>query len=86
VLIDEKFSIYHPYIMENFPSAVILQHKTWKNSLWLLHLLLNIMEDKPKFKPNPNLRLMDQVRQVMKGAHLLMAKVLIEDGVNIRVV
>jgi site-specific recombinase XerD len=29
---------------------------------------------------------MDQVRQVMKGAHLLMAKVLIEDGVNIRVV
>jgi len=89
------------------------------------------MENKPKFKPNPKLRLMDQVRQVlryhhysycismfldkpigdniapvkakkrrrplavmkkpevrqvlnqMKGIHLLMAKVLLEDGVNI---
>jgi hypothetical protein len=43
--------------MENFPSIVIFQHKTWKNKPWLFHvllLLLNIMENKPKFKPNPN--------------------------------
>jgi hypothetical protein len=48
--------------MENFPSIVILQGKTWKNSLWLFHvwsLLFNIMENKPKLKPNPKLRLMD---------------------------
>ena len=41
------------------------------------------MENKPKFKPNPKLRLMDQVRQVlnqMKGTHLLMAKVMYGEG------
>jgi hypothetical protein len=31
-LIDGKFSIYYPYIMENFPPMVILQYETWKNS------------------------------------------------------
>ena len=49
----------------------------------VLLLLLNIMENIPKFKPNPKSRLMDQVRQVlnqMKVTHLL------EDGVNIRLV
>jgi integrase len=58
--------------MENFPSIVILQPKTWKNSPCLFHillLLLNIMENKPKFKPNPKLRLMDQVRQVLRYHH-----------------
>jgi hypothetical protein len=46
-------------------SIVILQPKTWKNSPSLFHVLLllfNIMENKSKFKPNPKLRLMDQVR------------------------
>jgi hypothetical protein len=58
--------------MENFPPIVILQYKTWKNSPWFSHvllLLLNIMENKPKFKPNPELRLMDQVRQVLRYHH-----------------
>ena len=32
-------------------------------------LLLNIMENKPKFKPNQKLRLMDQVRQVLRYHH-----------------
>ena len=44
-----------------------------------------IMENKPKFKPNPELRLMDQVRQVltqMKGTHLLMAKVMYGGGLR----
>ena len=55
VLIDGKFSIYYPYSMENFPPIVILQPKKWKNSPWFFHvflLFLNIMENKPKFKPN----------------------------------
>ena len=40
VLIDGKFSIYYPYSMESFPSLVILQHKKWKNSPQLFHVLL----------------------------------------------
>ncbi len=55
--------------MENFPSIVILQPKTWKSSPWFFHVLLllfNIMEKKPEFKPNPKLRLMNQVRQVLR--------------------
>ncbi len=41
------------------------------------------MENKPKFKPNPKLRLMDRVRQVMKGTHLLMAKVMYGGGLRL---
>ena len=43
-----------------------------ENCLLFFHvllLLLNIMENKPKFKPNPELRLMDQVRQVLRYHH-----------------
>ena len=57
--------------MEKFPSIVILQHKTWKNSPWIFHvllLLLNIMENKPKFKPNPKLRFMDQPESDIMGS------------------
>jgi hypothetical protein len=57
--------------MENFPSKVILQHKTWKNCPSLFHvllLLLNIKENKPKFKPNPNLRFMDQAESGIMGS------------------
>ena len=46
--------------MENFPTIVILQCKSRKNTPWLFHvliLLFNIMENKPKFKPNPKLKL-----------------------------
>ena len=60
-LIDGKFSI-QGYI----------RTKTWKSSSWLFHvliLLLNIMENKLKFQPNPKLRLMDQVRQVLRYHH-----------------
>jgi len=48
---------------------VILQHKKWKNSPQIFHVLLllvNIMENKPRFKSNPKLSLMDQVRQVLR--------------------
>jgi len=31
--------------------------------------MVNIMENKPKFKPNPNLKLMDQVSQVLRYHH-----------------
>jgi hypothetical protein len=31
--------------------------------------MVNIMENKPKFKPNPKLKLMDQVRQVLRYHH-----------------
>ena len=44
------------------------------------------MENKPKFKPTPKLRLMDQVRQVLnqlKGTHLLMAKVMYGGGLRL---
>jgi hypothetical protein len=69
-LIAGKFSIYYPYIMEKFPSIVILHNKTWKNSSRLFHvllLLLNITENQPKFKPNPKLRLMDQAESGIMG-------------------
>ena len=49
-------------------------------------LLFNIMENMPKFKSNPKLRLMDQVRQIlnqMKGTHLLMAKVMYGGGLRL---
>lgn len=32
-------------------------------------LYIYIMENKQKFKPDPNLRLMDQVRQVLRYHH-----------------
>jgi len=57
--------------MEKFPSIIILQNKTWNNNSWFFHfllLLLNIMENKPKFKPNPKLRLMDQAELGILGS------------------
>ena len=65
-----KYGQSRAYIMEKFPPIVILQSKTWINSPWLFHvllLLIKIMENKPKFKPNPKLRLMYQVRQVPRA-------------------
>ena len=40
---------------------------TYRKSLAIFHLLPNIvnMENKPKFHPNPKLKLMDQVREVL---------------------
>jgi hypothetical protein len=43
-----------------------------ENFYWLFHVCLiwyPIMENKPKFKPDPNLRLMDQVRQALRYHH-----------------
>jgi len=43
-----------------------------ENNSWIFHVLpiwFEIMENKPKFKPNPDLRLMDQVRQVLRYHH-----------------
>ena len=35
----------------------------------LLHYSINIMETTPQFRPDPNLGLMDQVRQVLRYHH-----------------
>ncbi len=43
-----------------------------ENISWFFHVLpiwFKIMENKPKFKPNPDLRLIDQVRQVLRYHH-----------------
>ena len=36
---------------------------------YLLRYLNNNMETKPRFKPNPSLKLMDQVREVLRYYH-----------------
>jgi hypothetical protein len=51
---------------------VILICKKWKKSYWLFHILHNnigSMENSIKFRPDPKLRLMDQVRQVLRYHH-----------------
>ena len=58
--------------MENIPSIIITIYKIWKKAYWLLHLLHNIvdnMENSKKLRPDPELRLMDQVRQVLRYHH-----------------
>jgi integron integrase len=61
---------------------MILRYKTWKKGHIIFHLLqihlpfstyyaikgVN-MENKPKFRPNQNLKLMDQVREVLRYHH-----------------
>ena len=72
VRIGGKFSMYCLYIMEKFPSIVILICKIWKKSYCLFHILHNnvdSMENSKKFRPDPKLRLMDQVRQVLRYHH-----------------
>ncbi len=43
----------------------------WKNTLFfpIIRIYYNIMENKQKFRPNPRLKLMEQVRQVMRYHH-----------------
>jgi len=64
---------------------VILNYKTWKNSQSIFHLLpiclsfstycdikaanMENITNKPKFRPNQNLKLMDQVREVLRYHH-----------------
>lgn len=45
--------------------------KKWKNALYfhVITIFHNIMENKQKFRPNPRLKLMEQVRQVMRYHH-----------------
>ncbi len=64
--------MYCLYIMEKVPSIVILVCKIWKKSYCLFHILydsVNSMENSKKFRPDPKLRLMDQVRQVLRYHH-----------------
>ncbi len=64
--------MYCLYIMEKIPSIVILICKIWKKSCCLFHILHNnddSMENSKKFRPDPKLRLMDQVRQVLRYHH-----------------
>ena len=61
--------MYCLYIMEKIPSIVIL---ICKKSYWLFHILHNSvdsMENSKKFRPDTKLRLMDQVRQVLRYHH-----------------
>ena len=70
-------------IFPYFPHTVILEGQKWKIPSKLFHLLLfefvfssccdsimPNMENKPKFTPDPELKLMDQVREVMRYHHL----------------
>ena len=58
--------------MENFPSMRILRLQAWKISSCIFHVCMaisNSMENEPKFKPDPKLKLMDQVRLVLHYHH-----------------
>ncbi len=50
--------------MDNFTLIVILKYKNGESYLdfYIYIIFLNSMESKNKFKPDPNLKLMDQVR------------------------
>lgn len=51
--------------MEKLPSILISLYKIWKKPYSLFHILhdsVDSMENSKKFRPNPKLRLMDQVR------------------------
>ena len=77
--------MYHhirPYRWNEFPLIMILNYKTRKIRQIIFHLLQNQlpsstyyvikganMENKPKFRPNPNLKLMYQVREVLRYHH-----------------
>jgi hypothetical protein len=37
-VIDGKFSIYGPYVMDNFPSIALLEGQTWKIGRVIFHL------------------------------------------------
>ena len=78
----ETVSTYKPYRAENIPPIVILKYKTWKNklkfSMFLIYIINKQKQDKyimnsnkkqAKFKPDPELKLMDQVRQVLRYFH-----------------
>ena len=65
--------------MENFPHIIILKAKHGKNtvefSIFALYIMIpwkieeGVMESKVKFQPDPGLKLMDQVRQVLRYHH-----------------
>jgi hypothetical protein len=64
--------MYCLYIMEKIPAIVILIYKIWKKSYCLFHILHNSvdsMENSKKFRPDTKLRLMDQIRQVLRYYH-----------------
>jgi len=59
VRIYGKFSIYCPYIMDYFPYILISNIKQWKKYGSIFHLswyLVDIMENKRKFSPDPGSR------------------------------
>ena len=45
--------------------------ENWENALFfhIITIFYNIMENKQKFRPNPRLKLMEQIRQVMRYQH-----------------
>ena len=75
---SNKWKTFHHirlYRWKDFPLIMILNHKTWKKALLfstyynllcqipLIAILKGVnMENMPKFRPNPNLKLMAQVR------------------------
>lgn len=58
--------------MEKIPSIAILLYKIWKKAYWIFHILhdrLDSMENSKKFRHDPKLGLVDQVRQVLQYHH-----------------
>ncbi len=72
LLIGGKFSTYHSYMMECFPSIFILKRQTWKSKRYIFHVCMTIsnkMEIKSNFRPDFKLKPMNQVRQVLRYPH-----------------
>ena len=72
VRIDGKVSIYCLYSMKKYPLITILGYNIWKKVHKLFHILHNnvdSMEISKKFRPDPKLKLIDQVRQVLRYRH-----------------
>jgi hypothetical protein len=65
----EKVSIYYLYTTENFPSILIFNLLAWKKIIGfsMFSMLVNyIMENNKKFRPAHDLKLMDQIRQMLQ--------------------
>ena len=75
-VISGKLSIYCLYTMENIPIYCHIINKIREKHYLIFHvstILIVPMEIKNKFTPNSKIKLMDQMRQVLRYHHYLMS-------------